>query len=132
MGWGGAVIGWFLGVCGVGFYPPNQPVDNSLFSVDNPVDNFFRRLSNPIFLPGFSKVGVCFLINAAKIFGFILCRFLRIEPLWFVYGVGCIGVCLSKGAFCEDLRGCVLGLGCGFRVAGGGVIPGDHVFLRLP
>lgn len=100
--------------------------------MDNPVDNFLKKTPNPIFLPGFSKVGFCFLINATKIFGFILCHFWRIEPLWVVYGVGCTGVRASKGCFCEDLGGSVLGLGYGFCVAGRGVIPGDHVFLRLP
>ena len=115
-----------------GVFPQKQPVDNSPFSVDNPVDNFFKAASNLIFLPGFSKVGFCFLINATKIFGFILCHFLRIEPLLFVYEVGCMGVRVSKGAFCEDLRGSVPMMGCGFCVAGGGVIPGSHVFLRLP
>ncbi len=128
----GGKNGWFLG-CATGvFYPQKQPVDNSLFPVDNPVDNFFKTTSNPTFLPGFSKVGFCFLINATKIFGFILCPFLRISPLCFVYGVGCAGGRASKGRFCEDLRGVVLGLGYGFCVAGGGVIPGNHVFLRLP
>lgn len=43
-----------------------------------------------------------------------------------------MGVRASKGCFCEDLGGSVLGLGYGFCVAGRGVIPGDHVFLRLP
>lgn len=43
-----------------------------------------------------------------------------------------MGVRASKGCFCEDLRGSVLRLGCGFCVADGGAIPGSHVFLRLP
>ena len=107
-------------------------MDNSPFPVDNPVDNFFKTASNPISLPGFSKVGFRFLINATKNFGFILCPFLRIGPRCFVYGVGCTGVRASKGAFCEDLGGDAPGSGNGFCVAGGGAIPGNHVFLRLP
>lgn len=49
-----------------------------------------------------------------------------------MYGVGCTGVRASKGCFCEDLGGGALGLGYGFCVADRGVIPGDHVFVRLP
>ena len=49
-----------------------------------------------------------------------------------MYGVGCTGFRVSKGAFFEDLRGSVPGSSRGFCVADGGVIPGNRVFLRLP
>lgn len=118
------------------FLPQNQPVDNLwitlLFLWITLWITFLDEHPAPFFSQDSPRWGVASLLMQPKIFGLILCHFLRLEPRWREDGVGRTGFRSSKGASCEDLGGSVLGLGYGFRVADGGAIPGSHVFLRLP